>query len=177
MIPSMRLHAIGLLIVLLATSTGTGLGQGTQADYERAKNLRKLTREKVFRTKVQPHWFAENTKFWYRNDLADKRREFVLVDVIAATRGPAMDHARLAKALSEKTGKQHDAKQLPFDTIEFDASGSAIFFRAEEKRWKCELKDYTMAEDTRPEPPEEKPAEEPERRGRRGSRRRRRRAC
>jgi hypothetical protein len=40
----------------------------------------------VYRDRVDPHWFDNNTKLWYRNDLAGGKHEFVLVDVAAGTR-------------------------------------------------------------------------------------------
>jgi len=57
-----------------------GSAQGTKADYERADALRDRTRGRVFKARVEPHWFDGNDRFWYRNDLADGAREFVVVD-------------------------------------------------------------------------------------------------
>lgn len=34
----------------------------------------------VYRTTIRPHWLGENGRFWYRNSLADRQQEFVLVD-------------------------------------------------------------------------------------------------
>src|SRR5947207_1600469 len=76
-------------------------GQGTRADYERANSLRKLTANKVFKTEVKAHWFGNDTRFWYRNDLAGGGREFVLVDAEKATRRLAFDHERMAAALTK----------------------------------------------------------------------------
>ena len=38
-------------------------------------------RGKVVKTAVTPHWFGENNRFWYRNDLPDGEGEFVAVDL------------------------------------------------------------------------------------------------
>ena len=54
---------------------------------------------------MQPHWMAGDDQFWYRNDLADGAREFILVDAVKGTRQPAFDHARLAEALGKSLGK------------------------------------------------------------------------
>src|SRR4051812_2693196 len=35
---------------------------------------------RVYRDRVTPTWFADNTRFWYRNDLAGGRCEFIVVD-------------------------------------------------------------------------------------------------
>ncbi len=60
--------------------------QGTRADYERAANLQRLTDNKVFKTKVTPHWLPDGTEFWYRNELPGGKEECVLVDAIKGTR-------------------------------------------------------------------------------------------
>src|SRR5206468_7642231 len=44
---------------------------------------------RVYRNKVTAHWFADETKFWYRNDLKGGAKEFVLVDAEKGSRGPA----------------------------------------------------------------------------------------
>src|SRR5947208_16505896 len=53
---------------------------------------------RVYKDRVEPHWFAGDTRFWYRNDLPRGRREFVLVDAAKGTREPAFDRERLARA-------------------------------------------------------------------------------
>src|SRR5205085_7629168 len=40
----------------------------------------------VFKDHVTPNWFADNTRFWYRNDLAGGAREFILVDAARGVR-------------------------------------------------------------------------------------------
>ena len=78
-------------VTLLIFSATTALGQGTSADYERAKKLREMTRGKVFKTRVDAHWFGDDNQFWYRNDLAEGKRQFILVDAGKATRGGLAD--------------------------------------------------------------------------------------
>ena len=34
----------------------------------------------VYKTRITPHWFHQNTRFWYRNDLPHGAREFIVVD-------------------------------------------------------------------------------------------------
>src|SRR5439155_24654613 len=74
---------------------------------------------RVFKDRVIPHWFHDNTRFWYRNDLRDGAKEFIVVDAGRATREPAFDHAKLAAALSQAPGAEYRADKLPFDSIEF----------------------------------------------------------
>jgi dienelactone hydrolase len=101
----------------------------------------------VYKDRITPHWLADNARFWYRNDLADKTKEFILVDVEKGTRQPAFDHAKLAAALSNATGTEYKADQLPFDAIQLsDAVNMEImFFTVGEKTYVCHLASYTLA--------------------------------
>jgi hypothetical protein len=110
----LRLQAT-LFVYALFTVGQAAQAQGTRSDYERAMRLRDVTANTVFRDRVTPHWFAGNTRFWYRNDLAEGAREFVVVDVERGARGPAFDHARLAAALGKALGKTIEAGKLPVD--------------------------------------------------------------
>jgi dipeptidyl aminopeptidase/acylaminoacyl peptidase len=121
--------------------------QGTQSDYQRANSLRAQTEGKVFKSRVTPHWLAGNSRFWYRNDLAQGEREFVMVDAMRGTRQPAFDHARLAAAMAKATGKTIDAKRLPIDQLDFDDKESVVLVGSEGKAWRCDLRTY----DLRPE--------------------------
>ena len=56
---------------------------------------------RVYKTSIDPHWFADNTCFWYRNDLREGKREFIVVDAAAGLRRSAFDHQRLADAMGE----------------------------------------------------------------------------
>src|SRR5262245_4298026 len=85
----------------------------------------------VFKDRISPHWFDENTRFWYRNDLPGGAREFVLVDAEKGTRRPAFEHRKLADALSKADGgKEYRADKLPFDNITFDKGAKSVWFRA-----------------------------------------------
>ena len=87
--------------VLLLLSLLSSRGQGTKADYERSANLNQRFANKVLKQRVTPHWLADTNRFWYRNDLADGKREFILVNASQATRSLAFDHAKLAAALTK----------------------------------------------------------------------------
>lgn len=127
------------LLAFLAAPTSVS-SQGTRADYERANNFRRMTENKVFKDSVRPHWFADNKKFWYRNDLPGERREFILVDVEAGARKAAFDHKSLAEALSAATGKDASADRLPIEGLEFNESASELQFTSEGKTWRFDLR-------------------------------------
>jgi dipeptidyl aminopeptidase/acylaminoacyl peptidase len=122
------------------------IAQGTRSDYERARNLRKITANKVFKQRVTPHWLTGNTQFWYRNDLADKAREFILVNAETGARQPAFDHERFAKVLAKASGKEIQANRLPIDKLKFNKSGTELQFTSHSKQWKCDLRSYEVRE-------------------------------
>src|SRR5258708_23537451 len=44
---------------------------------------------KIYPDKIDPHWFAGNSKFWYRLEHANHSRQFVLVDAVTGRTPPA----------------------------------------------------------------------------------------
>lgn len=142
-----------LLIAAMATVM-CGLedvqAQGTRSDYERANSFRSRMSKKVFKASVNANWFAENTRFWYRNDLSGGRREFAVVDAAKGKRQPAFDHARLAASLGKATERKVDAERLPIDAIEFDAEAKTLRIACRGKGWTCDLRTYELAKDAKP---------------------------
>src|ERR1051326_446650 len=94
---SRALRASSILSLLLTASHT--VAQGTKADYDRANGLGKFIQGKVLNATIEPHWIGKSSRFWYRRDLPNGRREFLLVDPAAATKAPAFDHKRLAESL------------------------------------------------------------------------------
>ncbi|HUU15948.1 MAG TPA: DPP IV N-terminal domain-containing protein [Sedimentisphaerales bacterium] len=134
-----------VLAALLLTARDV-IAQGTRSDYERALNLRKIITNKVFKQKVTPHWLSDNIQFWYRNDLADGVREYIIVNAETGVRQQAFDHERLATKLTEVTGKDIQADRLPIDRLKFGESASELLFTCQGKRWKCDLRTYKLQE-------------------------------
>ncbi|MFC1758263.1 DUF885 family protein, partial [Planctomycetota bacterium] len=79
----------------------------------------------AYRDRVQPHWFSNNTKFWYRIQTGPNEHEFILVDTKTGTRLPAFDHSMVAKSLSSYE-KNVAANNLPIRRVEFDGHGTLI---------------------------------------------------
>jgi len=96
----------------------------------------------VFKTRITPHWFDHDSRFWYRNDLAGGRREFIVVDAEKGTRGPAFDHSRLAAALSRAASAVYEASKLPIDSITFEAGHKSVQFTLNSTLWQCDLTTY-----------------------------------
>jgi dipeptidyl aminopeptidase/acylaminoacyl peptidase len=161
----LRCRLLPATVLLWLAAAVPALGQGTPADYARAHALPERTRGKVFKSRVIPHWLADNNRFWYRNDLAGDAREFVLVDAVRGERQLAFDHARLADALARATGQEQRATHLAIDRLAFGADG-ALRFSAGDRRWKCDLRTYALTEDKEPAPPDRPAPETPPRRRR-----------
>jgi dipeptidyl aminopeptidase/acylaminoacyl peptidase len=94
------------------------------------------------KAQVTPHWFADDARFWYRNDLRGGAKEFILVDAEAGKREPAFDHAKLAASLSKAANAEYKADRLPFDDIEIVDDGKAVRFDTAGKAWRCDLGTY-----------------------------------
>lgn len=127
--------SLGLLWMVLATSIGFALAQGTKADYERAAGLAKRLRDKVLNASFTAHWIGDGAWLWYSRELPGGGHEYIIADATAGTRAPAFDHARLAAALAKATDRNFTATNLPLDNLTFDAAGSEAQFGAAAKRW------------------------------------------
>lgn len=99
---------------------------------------------KIYRDKVEPHWFADasgvTNQFWYRNDLAEGAREFILVDAAAGKRRAAFDHAALARQL----GKSVVATKLPIRELKFSADGNTVKLLGNGTNWIWNLKENQL---------------------------------
>ncbi len=122
--------------LLLTILPAIGLAQGTQADYDRANSLRELTRNTVFRRKVEPNWAPDGKRLWYRIEVAPREFEFMIADVVAGTREPAFDNGELAKKLADATKKTVNATRLPFQRLTIVDKEDAIEFSAFSGVWK-----------------------------------------
>ena len=96
----------------------------------------------VLKDQIVPHWFDDNTRFWYRNDLAAGAREFIVVDAVKGTRAAAFDHKRLAVAIAKAAGREVAADKLPFELIAFDDHGRSVRFKIGDTVWRCDLVQY-----------------------------------
>ncbi len=151
---------------LLAAVSPPLAAQGTLADYERAKGLRALTEDKVYRDRVRPRWLADG-RFWYAVRTGPKTQEHVIVDPEKGTRRPVFDPERLAPAFAKAAGKEVRPEALEIDRIEIGPDPRRMDFRSGGKWWSCDLESYEVKEGT----PREKPATLLERRAPRASRR------
>ncbi len=132
-------------LILLCGSVSLLFAQGSAADYQRAANLGRLTANKVFRDRIEPHWFANNTQFTYRVRTGPSTHEFVRVNAMTGQRDIAFDHAKLAPKLRDAGVRNAHADRLEIDQLEYLADNNAVTFRAGGKSWRCTLADYELA--------------------------------
>ena len=128
------------LLLIVTVVAWPGLSRADDAPLQRPRPSGQTPG--VYKDRIVPHWFAGDSRFWYRNDLKGGTKEFVLVDAGKGTREPAFDHAKLAAGLSKATEQEYRADRLPFDTITFGDDGKAVRFRAASKTWACNLETY-----------------------------------
>jgi dipeptidyl-peptidase-4 len=98
--------------------------------------------EGMYKSQVTPNWFANNTKFWYRNDLSGGAKEFILVDAERGTRAKAFDHEAVAKQI----GNDADAAKLPVEELKFSADGESVTLMGRSKSWQFNLKSGKLQE-------------------------------
>ena len=187
-----RLAATLTWFALLTSSTAVALAQGAwgidaldQAEdpsldpppgdpWSSPQQARRGTRPSsglVLKERITPHWFDDNSRFWYRNDLAAGGREFILVDARNGTRSPAFDHRRLAAALAKAAGAKVDAAKLPFDVIALADHAKTLRFKFGDTVWKCDLASYECSKAAAADAPVEPSTSPSPRRGfSRGSR-------
>src|SRR5262245_54751141 len=143
---SLELWAGTLLLNCLPTSAATNELTAATNRLEMATEQRRGRfngpERGVYKARINPHWFQNNTRFWYRNDLRDGAKEFIVVDAEKGTRQPAFDAQKLANSLSKVAGTEYKADHLPFTEIEFIQDGRAIRFEAGDKTWRCDLNSY-----------------------------------
>ena len=94
--------------------------------------------QRVYRDRVQPKWFGDQSQFWYRNDLPDAKREFILVDANKGARSPAFDHTAVAAGLAELLKRDISGEQLPVTEIEFSEDGTQILLIGPEGRFRLQ---------------------------------------
>ncbi len=90
----------------------------------------------VYRAQIVPRWFANNSRFWYRNDLPGGQREFSVVDAERGTRARAFDPQSVAAQLGALTADTPP----PIQALEFPPDGASIILIGGTNRWLLDMK-------------------------------------
>lgn len=120
-------HTFPVRLLLLATfalTSSIALGQSPQQRGPRAG--RQLSRDRVV-----PHWSFDANRFWYRIDLGQGKKEFVLVDAALGQRQLAFDHTEVAKAI----GGDASSERLLVERLEFTDKKDVLLLHAPDERW------------------------------------------
>ena len=99
---------------------------------------------RVYRDKIEPHWFATHSLFWYRNSLPADALEFILVDTRVGSRRPAFDHARAAAELSRMLDREVAPDRLPVERLDFAEDLSSVTLSAPDGTWRLDLATYQL---------------------------------
>lgn len=90
---------------------------------------------RAFRDRIEPNWYHDNSKFWYKVQTGRQSWEFIHVDATTGTRQPAFDHAGIAQALASETETDFDPNNLPINNLEFIHDSSIIKFSTQHGKW------------------------------------------
>jgi dipeptidyl aminopeptidase/acylaminoacyl peptidase len=135
--PTVALLALALFPAVTSAQTAPRL---TADDYARAERfLAEHTDPLVFGAGVRPNWTPDG-RFWYERSIPGGN-EFVMVDPIAAERGPAFDHGRMAAAMAAVLDTSVAAMGLPIAGMTFDGHDVLLDVQAQE-RLRCDLVEY-----------------------------------
>jgi dipeptidyl aminopeptidase/acylaminoacyl peptidase len=160
----MRISSIALGALLIFSTFARG--QGTVADYQRAASLGQRFANKVTHARVDPHWSGDDASFTFRSDTGPRTWEFVRIDTTTGQRAAALDHARLAAALSN-AGVQAAADKLPLMHFELSDDAKQAEFDAGGSHWKYDIASDKLEKTGKAKPAPQAPTR-PGRFGRRG---------
>lgn len=118
-----RQIAVGFRLSLVMICCGAGMAQA---------------QPRIYRDQVKAQWFGDQTQFWYRNDLPDSSREFILVNAAEGTRRTAFDHAMAAAQFSEILQREIAPDQLPVESLEFANDKESLTLLGREGRFRLD---------------------------------------
>lgn len=120
-------------------SSGPVFAQGTLEDYNRAYSLRqKFSGYQVYHSDVNPHWVTGTSSFWYLQR-TPQGNEYLLVDADRQTRRPLFVRDSLAVQLQQSLGRRVDARNLPLDKGNLEASLDVFRFVCDGYNWRYEI--------------------------------------
>lgn len=131
------------LAFILMSFPAVAAAQGEFEDYERADRLSELFDGKVTDMVLgQPTWVEDTDYVWYRKSVTGGF-EFIHVDASNETKQRAFNHERLATALSDESGEDHQPLSLPFNSFEYGDEMSTIEVSFGGNIYTCSLDEYS----------------------------------
>lgn len=103
-------------------------GQGEAEDYVRAFNVRKtFGPQNVYYSNVRPVWGKDGNSFWYVRE-TPAGRLYSSVDAKGRKRSELFNHAKLAKALADASGKKTNPDSLYLERLYVNDRLDSLFF-------------------------------------------------
>ena len=135
----MKKYFLRIALPLMLLSSGPAFAQGTLEDYNRAYSLRqKFSGYQVYHSDVNPHWVTGTSSFWYLQR-TPQGNEYLLVDADRQTRRPLFVRDSLAVQLQQSLGRRVDARNLPLDKGNLEASLDVFRFVCDGYNWRYEI--------------------------------------
>ena len=135
----MKKYFLRIALPLMLLSSGPAFAQGTLEDYNRAYSLRqKVSGYQVYHSDVNPHWVTGTSSFWYLQR-TPQGNEYLLVDADRQTRRPLFVRDSLAMQLQRSLGRNVDARNLPLDKGNLEASLDVFRFVCDGYNWRYEI--------------------------------------
>jgi dipeptidyl-peptidase-4 len=146
--------AAGSVVHAQGTTAAQAASRTMTERYTRAEQLLPWNAGRlVYGDVVQPQWYKDGTRFWFRNKTKNGA-DFMFVDPVLNIERPLFDNARLAAAITAAADTSYDPNKLPFQTFKFAKDNEDernIEFRAGRKRLTCDIIAYSCtAGDTIP---------------------------
>ncbi len=146
--------AVGSVVHAQSTAAAPAASRTMTERYTRAEQLLPWNAGRlVYGDVVQPQWYKDGTRFWFRNKTKNGA-DFMFVDPVLNIERPLFDNARLAAAITAAADTSYDPNKLPFQTFKFAKDNEDernIEFRAGRKRLTCDIVAYSCtAGDTIP---------------------------
>lgn len=135
----MKKYFLRIALPLMLLSSGPVFAQGTLEDYNRAYSLRqKFSGYQVYHSDVNPHWVTGTSSFWYLQR-TPQGNEYLLVDADRQIRRPLFVRDSLAVQLQQSLGRRVDARNLPLDKGNLEASLDVFRFVCDGYNWRYEI--------------------------------------
>lgn len=135
----MKKYFLRIALPLMLLSSGPAFAQGTLEDYNRAYSLRqKFSGYQVYHSDVNPHWVTGTSSFWYLQR-TPQGNEYLLVDADRQIRRPLFVRDSLTVQLQQSLGRRVDARNLPLDKGNLEASLDVFRFVCDGYNWRYEI--------------------------------------
>ena len=128
-------------VLALLAAPALAVAQPTQhVDYSKADLIR-TSGAFVLNAAVNPTWFQDSTRFWYRSASPRGETNVYVVDPVKRTRTPLFDNVRLATAMSLAGDTIFDPTKVP-PAFRLTEDEKAIRWTIGKRRFECALGTY-----------------------------------